>query len=180
MFLHYWVIVIALPGCVIPPRFWVIEMLKSYSKLGSRLDTCMPITLPILRSILLKMPAVCGSDYRRYFFTAMCTTAFFGFLRVREITFCSRSTTVLLLNKVVRLLDNQEGNIVGFKLTFTNFKDSLDPTKYKEHSFRIEAATLAAESGFSDAQIRLLGRWRSNAFRKYIRSLGLCASNIPK
>ena len=29
--------------------------------------------------------------------------------------------------------------------------------------------------GFSDAQIRLMGRWQSNAFRKYIRSPSLVA-----
>jgi hypothetical protein len=36
----------------------------------------------------------------------------------------------------------------------------LDPTKYKGHSFRIGAATFAAECGFSDAQIRSVGRWK--------------------
>ncbi len=49
----------------------------------------------------------------------------------------------------------------------------LDPTKYKGHSFRIGAATFAAESGFSDAQIRAMGRWKSDAFRKYIRTPSL-------
>ncbi len=57
--------------------FWVKEMLKGYGKLGSRLDTRMPITLPILRSILRQTPTICGSDYRRSLFTAMCTTAWF-------------------------------------------------------------------------------------------------------
>ena len=199
----------------------------------------MPITLPILRSILQQTPTICGSDYRRYLFTAMCTTAFFGFLRVGEITFCPRSSAVLQLDQVGRLLDNS-GNIVGFKLTFKNFKHSynqravsitlnrrsdvcpvqsllaylsrrgfsngplfctedgravsrkiftdylalifrtcgLDPAKYKGHSFRIGAATLAAENGFSDAQIRLLGRWKSDAFRKYTRSPGLRTSIV--
>ena len=32
--------------------FWVLEMLKGYGKLGSRLDTRMPITLSILRIVL--------------------------------------------------------------------------------------------------------------------------------
>ena len=45
----------------------------------------------------------------------------------------------------------------------------LDSTRYKSHSFRISAASFAAERGMSDAQIRALGRWKSNAFLKYIR-----------
>lgn len=45
----------------------------------------------------------------------------------------------------------------------------LDPSRYKGHSFRIGAASHAAEGGMSDAQIRTLGRWKSNAFLKYIR-----------
>ena len=45
----------------------------------------------------------------------------------------------------------------------------LDSIKYKSHSFRIGAASLTAEKGLSDAQIRHLGRWKSNAFKLYIR-----------
>lgn len=45
----------------------------------------------------------------------------------------------------------------------------LDSSMYKGHSFRIGAATHAARNNLSDAQIRALGRWSSNAFRKYIR-----------
>lgn len=48
----------------------------------------------------------------------------------------------------------------------------LDSSRYKGHSFRIGAATFAAESNVSDARIRALGRWSSNAFRKYIRISG--------
>ena len=39
----------------------------------------------------------------------------------------------------------------------------LDTSRYKGHSFRIGAASLAADKGFSDAQIRTLGRWKSDA-----------------
>ena len=46
----------------------------------------------------------------------------------------------------------------------------LDCSSYKSHSFRIGAASLAAENGMSDAQIRGLGRWKSDAYKLYIRS----------
>ena len=46
----------------------------------------------------------------------------------------------------------------------------LDTRRFKGHSFRIGAASLAAGKGFSDAQIRTLGRWKSDAFKLYIRS----------
>ena len=49
----------------------------------------------------------------------------------------------------------------------------LDSTRYKGHSFRIGAASFAADQGMSDAQIRALGRWMSNAFLKYIRTPSL-------
>ena len=50
--------------------------------------------------------------------------------------------------------------------------------RYKgRHSFRIGAATFAAENGYSDAQIRLMGRWQSDVYRKYIRCPSL-SSNI--
>lgn len=45
----------------------------------------------------------------------------------------------------------------------------LSRTLYKSHSFRIGATTDAARRGFSDSQIRELGRWQSDAFKRYIR-----------
>lgn len=217
--------------------FWVLEMLKGYGKLGSRVDTRLPITLPILRNIMQQTPTLCSSEYRAYLFKAMCTTAFFAFLRIGEITCCPRSPNVLQIDQVVKLVDNA-GTITGLKITFANFKHSynrpnvtltlnrradicpvqslldyftcrgvsagplfrtrdglavtrklftdylatifracgLDSTKYKGHSFRIGAATFAAECGYSDAQIRLMGRWKSEAFRKYIRCPSLGSS----
>jgi hypothetical protein len=52
----------------------------------------------------------------------------------------------------------------------------LDTSRYKSHSFRIGAACHAAEKGFSDAQIRALGRWKSDAFKVYIRTETLHAN----
>ena len=45
----------------------------------------------------------------------------------------------------------------------------VDTNLFKGHSFRIGAATLAAKMGLTDTQIRLMGRWNSNAFLSYIR-----------
>ena len=45
----------------------------------------------------------------------------------------------------------------------------LDSSKYKSHSFRIGATSSAADNGLSDSQIRHLGRWKSDAFKLYIR-----------
>ena len=66
----------------------------------------------------------------------------------------------------------------GHPVSRANFTDQLslaikfcglNPARYKGHSFRIGAASHAADRGLSDAQIRVLGRWKSNAFHRYIR-----------
>ena len=41
----------------------------------------------------------------------------------------------------------------------------VDCTAYSGHSFRIGAATTAAERGISDATIKMLGRWKSSAYQ---------------
>ncbi|XP_048766991.2 uncharacterized protein LOC125674031 [Ostrea edulis] len=45
----------------------------------------------------------------------------------------------------------------------------LNPKLYKGHSFRIGGATYATSLGYSENLIKQLGRWNSNAFRRYIR-----------
>jgi len=52
----------------------------------------------------------------------------------------------------------------------------LNVAHYKSHSLRIGAASHTAEMGFTDAQITTLGRWKSDAFRLYIRNDSLHAN----
>lgn len=45
----------------------------------------------------------------------------------------------------------------------------VDTTLYKSHSFRIGAASLYYEQGKSEEEIKVMGRWKSQAFQSYIR-----------
>lgn len=160
-------------------------------------------------------------------FQAMCSTAFFAFLRIGEITFPSTCPPPIQIHHLTKLV-NEVYEVLGFKIKFVNFKHSynqppfylvispqsnscpvkifiqfliargdsqgaifiqddgcpvsrswfsnqlssviklcgLNPSVYKGHSFCIGAASHAAEPGMSNAQIRILGRWKSNAFLK--------------
>ena len=42
--------------------------------------------------------------------------------------------------------------------------------KFAGHSFRIRAATAAAQAGTEDSAIHTMGRWNSSAFLVYIRT----------
>ena len=48
-------------------------------------------------------------------------------------------------------------------------KLNINPRHYNTHSFRIGAATSANQAGMSPLQIKALGRWRSEAYQRYIR-----------
>jgi hypothetical protein len=227
-----------LSGLSDPTRvFYIIQMLKGYGKTGTRLDSRLPITLPILRSLIEVAPRTTGSHYQIHQFQAMCALAFFAFLRIGEITTHTRGGCEPLQMHQLAYIRDSSNQVDGIQLTFTNFKHSynerpfiltikrqpsccpiellldylalrgtrqgalfltqqgtavsreafagrlseainlcgLDPSRYKGHSFRIGAASYAAVQGMSDSQIRILGRWKSNAFHKYIRVPSLSA-----
>ena len=45
-----------------------------------------------------------------------------------------------------------------------------DCSSYAGHSFRISAATTAAECGIEDSLIKILGRWEGSAYQLYVHS----------
>ncbi len=50
-----------------------------------------------------------------------------------------------------------------------------DPSCFNSHSFRIGRTTDLARSGMSNAQICLFGRWKSDAYKRYINPSHLAA-----
>lgn len=211
--------------------------LKGYSKLNPSCDNRLPITLPILQQLVSAFDYTISGMYHRKLMQAMCTTAFFGALRVGEISLSRKNDSNIIQLNQISFLQSVEGKTVSLRLTFRFYKHSdpaqpseillnrclpvsvcpvtltanflsirhakqgplfcwpdnspvqrahfvgelnralafcgLDSSHYKSHSFRIGAASWAAAQGFSDAQIRRFGRWKSNAFQKYIRTPSL-------
>ena len=49
-------------------------------------------------------------------------------------------------------------------------KSGVNVSQYTGHSFRIEAATFAAQIGIRDLTIKMLGRWESAAYQQYIQT----------
>ena len=67
---------------------------------------------------------------------------------------------------------NQQG-LTGDKLVLhvrrALTKAGINPDLYASHSFRIGAATVAHMKGIEDSAIMTLGRWKSNAYQRYVR-----------
>ena len=54
----------------------------------------------------------------------------------------------------------------------------LPPGEYTPHSLRAGSATDAAQRGLPDSAVQQLGRWRSNAFRAYLRPSNQAQADI--
>ena len=70
---------------------------------------------------------------------------------------------------LVLLIDNAGCRIFSFTGGWQVILFILQTSVFKGHSFRIGAASAAALHGQLDGQIRVAGKWASDAHRKYIR-----------
>ena len=87
-----------------------MEMLKGYGELDFRVDTRLPITIPILKRILKVSSSTASIRYWTCLFNAMCTTALFAFLRIGEVTTTPQDPSLT----------------IGLKITCSNFKHSYN------------------------------------------------------
>ena len=60
-------------------------MLLGMARLDYRVDSRLPITPDILDKLLRVLPSVCNSEYESMLFSALFTTAYFGFFRIGEL-----------------------------------------------------------------------------------------------
>ena len=205
----------------------VQKILSSTLKLKANFDPRLPITLLVLQQLVRALQTTVQSYSHRCLLKAMFVVAFFGLMRVGEITMSKDKVVPLNLshlnltskqalitiakfkhNKSMRPVEiplpaqelslicpvralheylSLRGMASGPLFCLSNLKPvprdffikhlkntlsfcGFPLDRYKSHSFRIGGASYYAELGFSDAQIRLLGRWDSDAFLKYIRS----------
>lgn len=92
------------------------------------------------------------------------------------ISFCtlrgSRSGPLFTLADGSSVSTHHFSQALNHCLTFCG----LENRYFKPHSFCIGAASFAADQGFTDAQIRGLGCWKSDAFKVY-RSSPLLATS---
>ena len=211
-------------------HFLVSKMLEGFRRVSKNKRTRRPITLPVLEGILAKVSAVCRDEYEAALFKAAYTLAFFGFMRVGEITTPKKGTAdsskvlgigdIRLVNQnkalvvtirysktdqygageTIKIMSTHSGDcpvlamnrfldfrpqvygplfchVNGEPLTRFQFASMLqntlrlfDPSLkgYKCHSFRLGAATRAAQLGLSAKKIKESGRWSSDAYKSYI------------
>ncbi|XP_075052443.1 uncharacterized protein LOC142139068 isoform X2 [Mixophyes fleayi] len=213
-----------------PTRGFIIsKAMKGWARTRPSVpDSRRPITVPLLRQLIMSLAEVTSSSYESTLFSTAFSMAFHGAFRISELVAKSRvSLGTALLGKYTLVASTQvsikiarsktdqfsRGHWVTLspcndtsicpvawcnKFSGIRPKDSeawlahmdgsplskfqfnaifksavikvgLDPKFYGTHSFRIGAATAAAMGGASVPDIKLLGRWKSDNYKRYIR-----------
>jgi hypothetical protein len=204
----------------------VQKLLGAAVNISPSLDSRLPITRVLLLRLVQSVDLIEHLPYFQSLLKAMFVTAFFGLMRVGEITKDRDGQVAINLDQIQIGHNNIQISITKFKYNLKNvpfdlllprqdqseicpvrtlcnyikfrglqkgplftFLDNkpisrnffigklksclsfcgLDTKKFKSHSFRIGSASYYASLGYSDSQIRIMGRWSSDAFKMYIR-----------
>ncbi|KAJ3750347.1 hypothetical protein DFH05DRAFT_1387305, partial [Lentinula detonsa] len=165
----------------------VIRGIKRYHGERGR-NPKQPITLSVLTKLITHLrPATVPGDCD--ILAAACTT-YAGFLRCGEFTVHNSEKFNPSINLTAGCLDlnprKQPGwnpshplfrNAAGTSLDCSSFikrirqalqSAGFNQSAFSGHSFHHGAATSAFAAGFTEYEIQLLGRWRSNAYKLYI------------
>ena len=83
-------------------NFIISKLFNGFHRLHKRIDTRLPITYDILRSIVGALPAICYSSFEAQLFKAIFSLAFFGFFRIGELVVSNLNCDghALLINDV--------------------------------------------------------------------------------
>jgi len=95
--------------------FIIQKMLAGVSRLHPQVDARLPITTIILNIIVNCLPVIMSNSYHCHLIRSMLVVAFFGLLRVGEITSSSADQAAIMLDQV-QLTSNQ------LIITITKFK----------------------------------------------------------
>ena len=204
------------------------KLLAGATKIAPTIDPRLPITVIILHRLCQATVQHVKVHYHQVLLRAMFTTAFFGLMRLAELTVTKHGQVIISIDQLSMSPQQAIINITHFKhnhsakpvdvplsahpsqticpvynlavylqfrgyapgplfsfqsgksvarrfftkhLSFLLTAIGYDVARYKSHSFRIGGASFYADLGYSDSQIRLLGRWNSNAFIPYIRAI---------
>lgn len=105
-------------------NFLVSQMMKGYSKIDIRIDSHLPITLPILHRLISSSSQLSCSGYNIMLFQAMCLFAFHTFSRIGEITHTQANHKIQI--EQLSQVKNSQNEIVSFQLTFYDYKHSYN------------------------------------------------------
>ena len=141
-------------------NFLIYQMMKGYSKIDTRLDSRLPITLPLLHRLVLSASSLSESKYNIALFQAMCLFAFHTFSRIGDITYSPSNHNIQFdqLSKIVNVKDE----VISFRLTFYDFKHSYNQRPF---TLSILPSNVCCLVQFLLAYLRLRGNSTGPLFR---------------
>lgn len=146
-----------------PTQHFVIKIcIQGYRNRGHKGDKRLPISHTILRQLVASLVHTLPSHFERILLKAMYLLAFHAFLRIGEMTASPHNLTFQ-----VRFPYTDSGSLTGCEVSICSFKHSHGKSQILHICYNND--NLAASMGVPEGKIQRMGRWSSDAFKKYIR-----------